>query len=248
MSVDRDAGRHPGAGAAGDAPPGAPGIRVLVVEDDPVAADAHALYAGRVRGFQVVGVAHSRAAAVRLLERTPVDLILLDLYLPDGHGLHLLRSLRAAGHSADVIAVTSARDLAVVREGVSLGVVQYVLKPFTFATLRDRLVRYAEFRAAVGEASGQDEVDRALAALRAPQPAALPKGLSGPTLAAVTRTLREAPEGLTAAEAGAAVGISRITARRYLEHLVTAGRAERSPQYGQVGRPELQYRWLPGTR
>ncbi|MET9801258.1 response regulator [Streptomyces sp. NPDC006368] len=223
-------------------------IRVLVVEDDPVAADAHALYVGRVSGFAVVGVAHSRAAAARLLERTPVDLILLDLYLPDGHGLQLLRSLRAAGHHADVIAVTSARDLAIVREGVSLGVVQYVLKPFTFATLRDRLVRYAEFRAAAGEASGQEEVDRALAALRTPHPAALPKGLSAPTLATVTRTLREAPTGLTAAETATAVGISRITARRYLEHLVDAGRAERSPQYGQVGRPELQYRWITAVR
>ncbi|MEU3604889.1 response regulator [Streptomyces sp. NPDC035033] len=221
-------------------------IRVLVVEDDPVAADAHALYAGRVEGFRVVGVAHSRAAAVRLLDRVPVDLILLDLYLPDGHGLALLRALRAAGHAADVIAVTSARDLAVVREGVSLGVVQYVLKPFAFATLRDRLVRYAEFRGAAGEAAGQDEVDRALAALRAPHPAALPKGLSGPTLEAVTRALREAPAGLTAAEAGAAVGISRITARRYLEHLVAEGRAVRAPQYGQIGRPELQYRWRGG--
>jgi response regulator of citrate/malate metabolism len=140
--------------------------------------------------------------------------------------------------------VTSARDLAVVREGVSLGVVQYVLKPFTFATLRDRLVRYAEFHATVGEASGQDEVDRALAALRAPGPAALPKGLSGPTLERVTKTLREAaPEGLTAAGLAETVGISRITARRYLEHLVGAGRATRSPQYGQVGRPELIYRW-----
>ena len=223
-------------------------IRVLVVEDDPVAADAHALYAGRVEGFRVVGVAHSRAAAVRLLDRVPVDLILLDLYLPDGHGLALLRALRAAGHAADVIAVTSARDLAVVREGVSLGVVQYVLKPFAFATLRDRLTRYAEFRGAAGEASGQDEVDRALAVLRAPQPATLPKGLSGPTLEAVTRSLREAPAGLTAAEAGAAVGISRITARRYLEHLVTEGRAVRAPQYGQIGRPELQYRWRETTR
>ncbi|MFB7277568.1 response regulator [Streptomyces hydrogenans] len=223
-------------------------IRVLVVEDDPVAADAHALYAGRVEGFRVVGVAHSRAAAVRLLDRLPVDLILLDLYLPDGHGLALLRALRAAGHGADVIAVTSARDLAVVREGVSLGVVQYVLKPFAFATLRDRLVRYAEFRGAAGEAAGQDEVDRALAALRAPHPATLPKGLSGPTLEAVTRTLREAPEGLTAAEAGGAVGISRITARRYLEHLVTEGRALRAPQYGQIGRPELQYRWRESGR
>ncbi|MGC4944941.1 response regulator [Streptomyces sp. DT224] len=223
-------------------------IRVLVVEDDPVAADAHQLYVGRVPGFAVAAVAHSGGEAVRALERTPVDLLLLDLYLPDGHGLQLLRSLRAAGHSADVIAVTSARDLTVVREGVSLGVVQYVLKPFTFATLRDRLVRYADFRAAAGEASGQDEVDRALAALRAPEPARLPKGLSGPTLEAVTGALRAAPDGISASAAGLELGISRITARRYLEHLVTVGRAVRSPLYGQVGRPELHYRWRPEGR
>ncbi|MGV9255168.1 response regulator [Streptomyces sp. NPDC003697] len=223
---------------------GAQPIRVLVVEDDPVAADAHVLYVGRVPGFTAVGKAHSGGEARRMLERMPVDLLLLDLHLPDVHGLQLARSLRAAGHHADVIAVTSARDLAVVREGVSLGVVQYVLKPFTFATLRDRLVRYAEFRAAVGEASGQDEVDRALAALRAPSPAALPKGLSAPTLERVTVTLRNCPDGMTATGVAEAVGISRITARRYLEHLVGAGRAARSPQYGTVGRPELQYRWV----
>ncbi|GGX55311.1 transcriptional regulatory protein [Streptomyces minutiscleroticus] len=222
-----------------------PDIRVLVVEDDPVAADAHVLYVDRVPGFTAVGKAHTGAEARRLLDRVRVDLLLLDLHLPDVHGLRLARSLRAAGHHADVIAVTSARDLAVVREGVSLGVVQYVLKPFTFATLRDRLVRYAEYHAAAGEASGQDEVDRALATLRAPGPAALPKGLSGPTLERVTRTLRNAGGGLTAAGVGEAVGISRITARRYLEHLVEAGRAARSPQYGQVGRPEFQYQWVP---
>ncbi|KNE80593.1 MULTISPECIES: response regulator [Streptomyces] len=231
---------------SGDGPvSGRAPIRVLVVEDDPVAADAHALYVERVPGFEVAGTVHSGSAARRHLERDPVDLLLLDLYLPDGHGLGLLRSLRAAGRTADVIAVTSARDLAVVREGVSLGVVQHVLKPFAFATLRERLVRYAEFRAAAGEASGQEEVDRALSALRAPSPPALPKGLSGPTLESVTRALRGADRsGITAQAAGEAVGISRITARRYLEHLVDSGRAERRPQYGQVGRPELYYRWL----
>ncbi|MEW1864694.1 response regulator [Streptomyces sp. NBC_00669] len=219
-------------------------IRVLVVEDDPVAADAHALYVDRVPGFTAVGKAHNAAQARRLLLRAPVDLILLDLYLPDGHGLELARSLRAAGHRMDVIAVTSARDLAVVREGVSLGVVQYILKPFAFATLRDRLLGYARFRAAAGEAGSQDEVDRALATLRPSRPAALPKGLSAPTLETVVRTLRVAPAGLTAAATAASAGISRITARRYLEHLVEQGRVERSPQYGQVGRPELHYRWL----
>lgn len=152
------------------------GIRVLVVEDDPVAAAAHALYVGRVPGFTVSGTVHSMTDARRHLDQHPVDLLLLDLYLPDGHGLQLVRTLRAAGHTADIIAVTSARDLTMVREGVSLGVVQYVLKPFTFATLRDRLTRYAEFRATTGEASGQDEVDRAIAALRARVRPRCPRG------------------------------------------------------------------------
>ena len=222
-------------------------IRVLVVEDDPVAADAHALYVDRVPGFATVSRARTAGEARRLVERVPVDLILLDLHLPDGHGLDLARVLRAAGHRMDVIAVTSARDLAVVREGVSLGVVQYILKPFAFATLRDRLVAYARFRASDGEASGQDEVDRALAALRAPGPAVLPKGLSRPTLERIVNALRVAPDGLTATAAAESVGISRITARRYLEHLVEAGRAARSPLYGQVGRPELRYRWLTAS-
>ncbi|HZG03533.1 MAG TPA: response regulator [Streptomyces sp.] len=235
-------GRLHGAAAGGEP------IRVLVVEDDPVAADAHALYVTRVPGFAVAGVAHSRAEAGRALERLAVDLILLDLYLPDGHGLALVRALRAAGHTTDVFAVTSARDLAVVREGVSLGVVQHVLKPFTFPTLRDRLQRYARFRmtttSAGAEAGSQAEVDRALAALRPPARAALPKGLSAPTLESVTAVLRSAAgEGLTASAAAGRVGVNRITARRYLEYLVATGQAVRTPQYGQVGRPELHYRW-----
>lgn len=227
---------------------GAAPVQVLVVEDDPVAADAHALYVSRVPGFEVAAVARTRAEAGRALDQLPVDLILLDLYLPDGHGLALLRALRAAGHTTDVFAVTSARDLAVVREGISLGVVQHVLKPFTFPTLRDRLQQYADFRTSTagadGEAGSQAEVDRALSALRAPQPATLPKGLSGPTLEAVTAALRSAgTEGLTASRGAQEIGVNRITARRYLEHLVTTGQAERSPQYGQVGRPEFCYRW-----
>lgn len=228
-------------------------LRVLVVEDDPVAADAHALYVGRVPGFGVAAVAHSRAEAVRALdEHAPVDLILLDLYLPDGSGLGLLRSLRAAGHTADVFAVTSARDLTVIREGVSLGVVQHVLKPFTFRSLSDRLRRYADFRTSAearGEAVSQDEVDRALSVLRAAPPSsALPKGLSAGTLGAVTSALRgQAQAGLTASEAAERIGVNRITARRYLEHLVASGHAHRRQRYGQVGRPEHHYVWRHGS-
>ncbi|MFE0459560.1 response regulator [Kitasatospora sp. NPDC058965] len=225
-------------------------IRVLVVEDDPVAADAHTLYVDRAPGFRTVGTAHTAGQALRLLDRAraagePVDLVLLDLHLPDGHGLQLTGRLRAAGHGADIIAVTSARELATVRQAVSAGVVQYLLKPFGAAALRERLDRYARYRetlARAGEATGQAEVDQAFAVLRTAERSALPKGLSVPTLDAVARVLREADGSISAAAAGAAAGVSRITARRYLEHLVDTGLAVREPRYGQVGRPELCYR------
>ncbi|MCO5996385.1 response regulator [Actinoallomurus rhizosphaericola] len=224
-------------------------ISVLVVEDDPVAADAHRMYVERVPGFEVVGVVHSGAEAFRALDRRSVDLLLLDFYLPDCHGLQLCRRLRAAGNLADVIAVTSARDLTTVRAAVSIGVVQYLLKPFTFATLRAKLERYAHFHATVagsGNAADQQEVDRAIATLRSADRPALPKGMSASTLETVTAALRTAEEGLTAGAVAAATGLSRITARRYLEYLVDGGRAARTPRYGQVGRPELHYRWSPG--
>ena len=182
------------------------------------------------------------------LDRTPVDLLLLDLHLPDGHGLQLPARCGPPATHADVIAVTSARDLAVVREGVSLGVVQYVLKPFTFATLRDRLVRYAEFRAAAGEASGQDEVDRALGALRAPQPAAACRRGSA------ARRWRPSPGALRAAPDGADGVGGRGGAGHLADHRTPlsgapgGGRARGTgPQYGQIGRPELYYRWVRGV-
>jgi response regulator of citrate/malate metabolism len=130
-----------------------------------------------------------------------------------------------------------------VKAAVSAGVVQYLLKPFTFATLRDKLERYARFRDTVtGEATGQAEVDRALATLRGTDGVVLPKGMSADTLESVIAALKETPDGLSAVGAASAVGISRVTARRYLEHLADTGTAVRRPQYGQVGRPELFYR------
>jgi response regulator of citrate/malate metabolism len=220
-------------------------ISVLVVEDDPVAADAHRAYVERVPGFVVAAVVNQGRDALRFLADHQVDLVLLDLHLPDGHGLDLARKVRASGGSADIIVVTSARDLPTVRAAVSQGVVQYLLKPFTFDAMRQKLDRYAEYRAQLEddrEAVGQGEVDRALASLRGVDTTTLPAGLSPETLEAVRAVLAEDPTGLSAAEVGQLCGMSRVTARRYLEHLAEAGVLRREPRYGGPGRPEMAYR------
>jgi len=223
-------------------------VRVLVVEDEPLAAEAHASYTNRVDGFEVAAVTRSAGEAMRQLAADPsIDLVLLDMHLPDGHGLGLLQRLRAAGHLCDVIAVTSARDAEVVRHAVAQGVVLYLLKPFSFATFRTKLEQYAEYRSRLADAATdvvQDDVDRLIGALRNRGSAApLPKGMSAESLRQVTDALRAGDAALSATEVATAIGASRVTARRYLEHLADEGIVERSPRYGGSGRPEVEYRW-----
>jgi response regulator of citrate/malate metabolism len=221
-------------------------VAVLVVEDEPLIADAHAQYVRRVPGFEVAGVVHGGGAALRFVRDRPVDLVLLDFNLPDLHGLEVCRRLRGAGASCDVMAVTSNRDLAAVRTAVSLGVVQYLLKPFTFQALRDKLERYAEYRTqmrASGEVAAQSEVDRAFAALRGAPAASLPPGCSEETLEVVARHMQTAEQAGSAVEVGAACGISRVTARRYLEHLTQSGLLVRRQRHRGTGRPEFEYAW-----
>lgn len=226
-------------------------IRVLVVEDEPVTAEAHAAYVVRVDGFTVAGIAHSGHEAFRVLRdaregRTPpIDLILLDVNLPDTTGIELCRSLRASGIEIDVIAVTAVRDAAVVRSAVSLGIVQYLIKPFGFAAFAEKLQAYRDYHARFGRAvlTDQQEVDASFAALRTTSAGGLPKGLTRETLDRVRQAVRAAPSGgLSAAEVAAALDLSRVTARRYLEHLADTGIVERAGRYGTPGRPQVEYR------
>lgn len=224
-------------------------IRVLVVEDDPRTAEAHAEYVRRIDGFEAAGIAHTASAARRALRDAVarderIHLLLLDLNLPDGHGLDLCRELRASGLVVDVIAVTAVRELDAVRRAVAVGVVQYLIKPFVFEVFAQKLAAYRRFfermRSPVSTLS-QREVDTAFAALRTSNAPGLPKGLSEETLDAVSELLASAPAPLSASEVADALGLSRVTARRYLEHLADRGVAIRTPRHGARGRPELEY-------
>jgi response regulator of citrate/malate metabolism len=223
-------------------------VRVLVVEDDELSAQAHADYVRRTAGFALVGVARSAGDALRVLRADrDVHLVLLDMHLPDGHGLGLLQQVRTDGHPCDVIAVTAARDVEVVKRAVSQGVVLYLLKPFTYAGFRSKLEQYADYRSRlVGSDTtvGQEEVDRMLGVLRTTGPSSsLPKGMSPATLRDITASLRAGPGARSASEVAGSVGASRVTARRYLEYLAAEGLVQRNVRYGGSGRPEVEYRW-----
>jgi response regulator of citrate/malate metabolism len=221
-------------------------IRTLVVEDDALVAEVHASYVERVPGFAVAGVAHRATEALEILASRPVDLVLLDFHLPDVKGLDMLRALRARSSApVDVIAVTAARDPESIRQAIAHGVSQYLVKPFAFATFADKLERYARYRAQVAHAAEPDqvEVDALLGTLRGPTARSLPKGLNATTLENVRDAVRDTRAPLTASEVAGRCGLSRVTARRYLEHLAVEGVVTLSMRYGGTGRPEHLYAW-----
>jgi response regulator of citrate/malate metabolism len=221
-------------------------IRTLVVDDDFMAASVHRAYVERVAGFTVVGEAHTGTEALEHVKRLRPDLVLLDIYLPDMSGLEVLRRLREVDAApVDVIAITSAKDVDTLRRAMQGGVIQYLVKPFFFDTFRERLERYAALRARMTRmrVADQHEIDKLYALLRTQGTTRLPKGISPPTLAAVVQVVRDASEELSASDVASEAGISRGTARRYLEFLAESGSVELTLRYGATGRPEHLYRW-----
>ncbi len=220
-------------------------IEVMVVDDDFMVARIHTGFVERTPGFTVTGVAHTGAQALVEAERLQPDLVLLDVYLPDVSGLDLLGALREAAPEVDVLVISAAREADTVRRALRGGIVHYLMKPFSYEDLRVRLEHYQQAYAGLSSAEAdQADVDRVFGVRGSEK--RLPKGFSPETLRLVEDALRGLatdPPDLSAAEAASLLGISRVSARRYLEHLAETGKAEVSLRYGEVGRPERRYAW-----
>jgi response regulator of citrate/malate metabolism len=218
-------------------------ISVLVADDDFRVARIHSAFVDRVDGFRTIGVATTGQEAIRLAVALVPDLILLDLYLPDIFGLDVLNRMRVAGVEGDVIVISAANESETVARAVKLGVVNYLLKPFTADDLVQRLNAYKATRAARRPATLSDQaaIDQVLGRGDGPRSDPLPKGLSPETAQLILAALTEAGQEWSAQECADAVGIARVSARRYLEFFVQQGRAAVTLKYGAVGRPERRY-------
>jgi len=224
-------------------------IDTLIVEDDYHVASIHAAYVRKVRGFTVAGHASTAASALSEISRLSPSLVLLDLYLPDGNGLEVVRRTFDGPdrERPDFLVITAARDMASVRAAMKLGAVHYLVKPFTFPQLEERLLAYRDLHGRLDriEEAEQHEVDALYGLLRGPAP--LPKGQSAPTMSRIRELLQAASDDVSAAEVAEELGMSRSTAQRYLAELTRQGKIELSLHYGATGRPEHRYRLAPSV-
>ncbi|EPF2927950.1 response regulator [Vibrio navarrensis] len=219
--------------------------RVMIIEDDLAIAQLHHNYLQQLNGFEVIAIATTSAEAQLQLTLLEPDLVLLDVYLPDGSGLDILNQIRGSNRHCDVILITAARDVETLQTAMRGGVVDYLLKPVMFVRVEAALNKYRAQREQLGHVSAdlnQGLVDKMLQSGSAQEKAGhLPKGIDGVTLDKI-RALFQQEESYTADEAGEKMGASRTTARRYLEYLIAAGELQADLSYGTVGRPERCYK------
>lgn len=221
-------------------------IRLLIVEDDRKIAEIQRRFVERLEGVELCGIAHTLADARDLAEVMAPELILLDVYFPDGNGLDLLRELRASDSSSDVILITAAKEVETLRSALRGGVFDYILKPLVFERLQDAVNRYREHldRLSGLHQLAQKEVDALLPRSSSEEDTSiserLPKGIDSLTLDKI-RDVAAVGGQWSAEEMGNKIGASRTTARRYLEYLVGTGELSAEVTYGSVGRPERRY-------
>ncbi len=223
-----------------------PRIRTLIVDDDYRVAAVHAAYVDKVDGFEMIGLAHTAEQARSTVALSRPDLVLMDVFLPDGDGLDVVRGLMDHEIHPDVIVITAARDMVTVRQAMQLGAVHYLVKPFGFAALEERLSAYRRLQqrlAGLPDEADQTAVDELFGILRS-QPASRhrpAKGHSAPTLELVRNAVCTASDPVSASEVAETIGISRATAQRYLSYLESYGIVRLQLRYGATGRPEHGY-------
>lgn len=225
-------------------------LSVLVVDDDFRVASLHVDFVERVPGFRVIGQAHSGAEALELAESLHPDLVLMDIYLPDIDGLRALQQMLTWPSPPAAIVISAANDVASVRSALRLGVTDYLVKPFAFAALAERLTAFRQALARLDELpdeATQGDINRIFEQRRLTR--TTPNGAGSnhlaPTLKAVYDAVARASGGLSAAEIAGTIGISRATAQRSLTQLEQSGAVLLDLRYGRTGRPEHRYTVRP---
>lgn len=219
--------------------------RVLIVEDDPMVAMINRSYVEMVEGFQVVSTAVNQQEVLETLKKEDIDLIILDVFLPEGDGLTILRNIRERGYLVDVIMVTAANTIEDVKKAMAYGVVDYLVKPFEAARFKEALNKYRMKHEILKENNiSQRELDTYYRDLQS-EGEDLPKGLHEKTLKRVIELIsREIGRVWTIREISRELSVSNVTIKKYMDYLEEMKRVRVTTTHGNVGRPEYNYQFI----
>lgn len=221
-------------------------LSVVIAEDDHKIAEIQSRFIDKIDGFEVVGIGNTIAEAEEIIDVFQPDLVLLDVFFPDGNGVELLRKIRRLYKNIDVIFITAAKEVETLQEAIRGGAFDYVLKPMTFSRFQSTLEKFLEHRHKLTEITSLDQtgVDQIIHPVQESDQDSerMPKSINRLTLEKVEEEVTKIDsDGVNAEVIGLQIGISRTTARRYLEFLVSKGTVRPSLVYGSVGRPERLY-------
>ena len=221
-------------------------LSVVIAEDDPKISEIQSRFIEKIEGIDVVGIGNTIEESEQIIDIFQPDLVLLDYFFPDGNGVDLLWKIRRNYKNTDVIFITAAKEVTVLQDAIRGGVFDYILKPMTFSRFQSTLGKFLDHRNKLREMTRLDQsgVDQIIhpAQDSAQTDVRMPKSIDPLTLEKVEDEVSKLnDDGVNAEAMGAQVGISRTTARRYLEFLVSKGTVKPSLVYGSVGRPERLY-------
>ena len=217
-------------------------IRIIVVEDDPMVAQLNAAFLSRMEGFEVRGIFNNGREALEFLRQEPVELAVVDVYMPVCGGVELLRQMRGSGIRTAVIMITAATEMTVVDEALRLGIEDYIIKPFSYERLRESVLRFRDKTSLLQQPRADQAVVDRLLGNHLPR-ASMPKGLNAMTLASIQTVLeQDRQKDHTCESISAASGLSKVTVRHYLNYLIDIGVLTSSVDYETGGRPRQLYR------
>lgn len=219
-------------------------FKVVIVEDDYMISMLNRSFTERDKRFQVLGEFSSGKKALPYVMSHSVDLIILDIYMPQMNGAEFLRELRTLGSKVDVIVVTAAHEIEMVNELLKMGIVDYLIKPFSAQRFQQALDGFCLQRATLKgkERVCQSDIDKLLHT--SPLRPLVPKGLQEKTLEKIRGELSD--EEQTCELIAGKTGLSVVTARRYLTFLLEDCDVKSRIKYDTGGRPSVVY-WVQGN-
>ncbi|MBO0479709.1 response regulator [Vagococcus fluvialis] len=220
---------------------------ILIIEDDPMVQFIHQSYLEKISSNYVIDVCTSIEDSLLILKKKSVDLILLDIHLEDGNGLNLLSELRTKKRDIDVILITASKEAILVKESLHLGVLDYLIKPFTFERFAKSIALYQkkidQLNSSELDQSLIDSLIQPYSADTLSKEEEMEKGLTQETLTLVIKTIQKLEQPFTIQALTQATNLSHVSIRKYVSHLEKKQQLTSKNIYLKVGRPYKTYIW-----